>query len=420
MKNKPGSNHSFYGMRGRRPLIVSLCCMIFLLCAPGSMLGYDREWNKIGSSQIVPTITVPMEEIHRRIKGMQKPVYRKFPPADLLMVTTTLIRIEEDPELDETVALFQSVLWETEGLVAAYIELDSEECRGTYGINVRNPDREEQIKEVLGDIIEKTGASYVMILGSECVVPRPEMAIPHEGGMAFVPSDLYYIDRDDDLIVDEGLSISRLTDLFHRSTAIVSALDTAIELHISGGFTCDNKVYFIGDDYPTPPYGICDACTKVDEFLDLISSADLIWFGGHGNPYGFFNNEMVPIFNIEYMDYIDLSSHHPVILGYSSCETAVSYIYRPTLSYEFMRSGAAAFIGRTGRFGTTVGNFLDYLESGERIGDALFRGIRETVLSNPELYTPGGNQTHLYGDPTLRRRINVGKSYPPDNRAQRR
>ena len=380
-------------------------CVVFYACTAASTLGQDWGWKEIDRSQIVPAIGAARVDIGKEAKGRQKPAYRKFPPADLLLVTTTFIRIEEDPELDETVALYQSVLRETEGLVAAYIELDSEECRSLYGTRVLNPDSAEQIKAVLGDIIEKTGASYVMIMGSECVVPRPEMEVPYEGGTVSVPSDLYYIDRDDDLIVDEGLSISRLPDLFNGSTAIVSALQTAIELHRAGGFTCSDKVYFMGDDHPTPPYGVCAACTMRDEFFELMSSSDFIYFGGHGDPYGFYSNERETIFTIDYMDDVDLRSRHPVILGFSSCETAVSYFYQPTLSYEFMRAGAAAFIGRTGRFGTTVGNFLDYLESGDRIGDALSRGIRETVLRDPEIHTAGGIQTHLYGDPTLRRRM---------------
>ena len=339
---------------------------------------------------------------------------------DVLMITTSLL--QKDPGFDEMIHEYQSILEITENLTAVYIELDSEECLSDYGVKVENTGDWMEIREVLEVIIGATNASYVIILGGISVIPRPSLEIycPEETPQT-IPSDVWYVDLDADQIVDEGLSISRFPDLFHNSSALVVALQNAVFLHSCGGYTLDREVRFMIGEYETPPYGVCEECTFQAEFFDLLSTSDYIEFVGHGTPTGIYSNSLEPKFTIDYMDSIDLRTYNPVILSLGPCQTGVLWADSPTLSYEFLKAGAAAFVGRTTTVGYNLGDFVEDMEGGMRIGDALFQGMRMVVLTSGCKYIYCSHHFCLYGDPTLKLRdglpagliVYVDYSVPP-------
>jgi len=333
-------------------------------------------------------------------------IFMKKRLGDLLMITTSLL--EKEPTFEDKVNQYKSVLVETEDLSAGYIELDSDECLNTYGVKVNNPGDWEEIRDVLQEIIGITEASYIMILGGPLVVPRPvvDACCNDEGNPITVPSDAWYVDFNNDQIVDEGLSISRLPELSHNSSAVVDALQTTIELHNEGGFTLDNEVRFTTHDYTTPPYGVCDACEEMDAFFMLMSTNDYIVFAGHGSPTAIYSGDYDLIFSINYMDSIDLQDYHPVIIAYFPCSAGGLYPNSSTLSYEFMKAGAAAYVARTttqGVPGYVGSNFPSDIEGGMRIGPALFQSMRQTVLDFGDTFKASAGHICLYGDPTLRR-----------------
>lgn len=324
---------------------------------------------------------------------------------DVLLITTS--RLEKVPGFEAAVAEYIRVLEDTEGLLASYIELDTLACQETYGVKADDPSDWHQISEVLSVIIDATDASYVVILGGEDVVPRPALSVPSGDGPVLVANDSWYADQDGDQIVDDGLSIARFPDVLNGSDRVLVALQTATELHTAGGFALDAPVNFFDADYPTPPYGVCSECTMRDEFFALMSGSNYIKFAGHGSPVGFYSNAGHTKFSIDYMDSVDLVTNHPVILGYYSCNTGVTYPDQPTLSSEFSAAGVAAFVARTTTEGvpTFVAEvFPERLEAGERIGDALYRAMREVVLDRGDAFKASAGHLCLYGDPTLRRR----------------
>lgn len=327
--------------------------------------------------------------------------------ADLLMITTSLLSRESD--FEDGVARYRRVLLETEHLIASYIELDSENCLLRFGVKVSDPSNWEEVRDVLQEIIRLTEASYLMILGGPLVVPRPvvDACCDAEGHNLAVPSDAWYLDFDHDQIVDEGFSISRLPDLSYRSSSVLLALETAMDLHRLGGYTLDHRVSFSIHDYDTPPYGVCDACTRRDAFFDLLSTSDYIVFAGHGCPTAIYSNDLQLMFSIDYMGSVNLQTHHPVIIGYFPCSAGVLLPDSATLAYEFVKAGAAAYLARTTTLGVPgyVGDDLPGdIEGGTRIGPALFRLMRRTALDFGETFKAASGQICLYGDPTLRRR----------------
>ena len=186
---------------------------------------------------------------------------------------------------------------------------------------------------------------------------------------------------------------------------MVAALQTATTLHEAGGCTLDAEVRFTLNDYTTPPYGVCDACTEQAEFFELVSTSDYIFFAGHGGPSGFYNNSHEPIFTIDHMDSVDLQTYHPVVIGYYSCNTGMLLDDSPSLAYGFLRAGAAAFIARTTTQGVpnyVADEFPEDLAAGDRIGDALFQAMRETVFEHGDTFEAAAGHLSLYGDPTLR------------------
>jgi hypothetical protein len=325
---------------------------------------------------------------------------------DVLMISTSLL--QKDPDWLETLNEYKSVLEATENLCAEYIEVDSEECFAAYGIKVYNPGDWEEIQDVIESIVEATQASYIMLLGGVAVIPTPSVDIlcfPEDP--IRVPSDGWYVDLDRDQIVDEGLSIGRLPDLGYGSSAVTAYLQNAAALHNDGGVSLDAEVWFGLGDYKAPPYGVCDACILEQQFYDLMSTSNYIFFTGHGTATGFYNNALEPIFTVDYMNSINLQTLHPVIIGYYSCYTGVLERGTPTLSYAFLNAGAAAFLGRTtvqGVPNTVAEAFPADIEEGMRIGPALFGAMRDAALMPGCTLKASAGHLCLYGDPTLRRR----------------
>ena len=330
---------------------------------------------------------------------------------DLLIITTS--DLIKTPNFESTVDQYISVLEATEGLSADYIELDSDECLITYGVQVTGEwdywDYWPEIKAALQTIIETTQSSYIMILGGTRVIPRPtkEACCTEQDTEILVPGDAWYVDFDNDQIADEGLSIGRLPDISYESSAVVAALQTAIVLHNTGGYTLENEAVFSMDGYSTPPYGAC--CVERDAFFDLMETSDYIRFAGHGGPEEIQSNDYQRKISVSDMEDEDLNlqSNHPVIVAYGPCSAGELAHDSPTLAYEFMKRGAAAYVARTMHEGisTSLGNiFPAAIEGGTRIGPALVQAMRQSVLDGGDESKDNAIQINLYGDPTLRLR----------------
>jgi hypothetical protein len=332
--------------------------------------------------------------------------------ADVLLITSTYL--QKTPQFLAAVGEYKAVLLGTEGLAAEYVEVDSDDCIARYGIKATNPFSWLEVQEVIAHISGLTGARYILLLGDQMVVPRPVADTSTPGAevsrspQITIVSDAWYVDFDGDRIVDEGYSVARMPDLGTACAVVTAALETASELHLAGGYTLDYEVRFSADGYTTPPWGVCGPCGDKSRFFDLVSSSDYLMFAGHGDPYGFYNNSHQPIFKTQYTDSLDLRTHRPVIIGYFSCNTGLLYPGTPTLGYEFTRAGASAFVARTSTTGVpvhVVDNFPPAIMAGERIGDALFRTMRETVLIWGNSFKGAAGHLVLFGDPTLKRRI---------------
>jgi hypothetical protein len=404
------ATHKNYVMESSSPELVSVR-------AP-----YTRRVG--GAGGIIREITVTSEST-REVDIDMEPR-----PRDVLLVTTSLLR--ETAALEDVVDRYIETVGRTDGLVASYIVLDSLDCFEEYGVRVADPTDWHEIRDALEAIAEETGPAYIILLGGEAVVPRPEI-VTIDGRIWYLPTDAWYVDFDDDGIVDEGFVISRLPDLSTESSGIVAALETAIDLHESGGFGLSPEVRFstqcwlsppIGlgaacdpDDATcglcraTPPYGVCDECSLQEETFEQISESDYVVFMGHGSPESFSTNDRVPIFRVENVEDVDLETNHPVITGYVSCNTGLLYEVRPSFATEFMRAGAAAFVARNTEQGTPnyfAAHFSDYIagtgsQGTYRIGDALFELMRESVLRGGDSEKTTAAQLCIYGDPTLKR-----------------
>ncbi len=351
-------------------------------------------------------------------------------PRDVLLVTTSHLR--ETAALQDVVERYTDTVGRTDGLVARYIVLDSSQCLRDYGVRVADPADWLEIRDALEAIVEETGPAYIILLGGEAVVPRPEI-VTIDGRIWYLPADAWYVDFDDDGIVDGGFVVSRLPDLSTESSGIIAALEAAIDLHESGGYGLSPEVRFstqcwlsppigLGDACDpddascglcraTPPYGVCDDCGMREETFDLISESDYVVFMGHGSPESFSTNDHVPIFGVENVVDVDLETNHPVITGYVSCNTGLLYENRMSFGTEFMRAGAAAFVARNTEQGTPnyfAAHFTDYIagtgsQGTYRIGDALFELMRESVLRGGDSEKTTAAQLCIYGDPTIKR-----------------
>jgi hypothetical protein len=137
-------------------------------------------------------------------------------------------------------------------------------------------------------------------------------------------------------------------------------------------------------------------------------------FTSHGTRTSFFNSNYEAIFTIQYMGSVNLQTFHPVVIGYFSCNTGQLDLDSPTLSYEFSKNGANAFVARTTTHGVpahVANEFHAGIMSGERIGHALFRTMRETVLIWGDSFKAAAGHLVLYGDPTLLRQIPASRDF---------
>ncbi|MDD4447500.1 MAG: carboxypeptidase regulatory-like domain-containing protein, partial [Methanothrix sp.] len=324
-------------------------------------------------------------------------------PNTVLLVSTSLLR--RTAELDEAVSRYTEVVSRKDGLSASYIVLDSEECRAAYGAQLSDPASWEEIRSVLHSITDQTGPCYIILLGGPSVLPVPQV-VTIGGSPWYLPADGWYIDFDENGVVDEGFSVSRMPDVSAGSSAVAAAMESASDVHEAGGFgmipemllstrcwaapptglgdACRDDAPTCGQCYATPPYGVCDECDRRAEMFDQMSRSDYIFIMGHGSPVSFATNEHIPIFNLENVADVDLS-HHPIISGWVSCNTGQLYSDRPSFATEFLRAGAAAFLARTTDQGTPAyfsEKFEPYLKgespSGRyRLGDALNELMRE-------------------------------------------
>jgi|GEM_PF-1505491 len=348
--------------------------------------------------------------------------------ADLLLISSS--RLEDTSSFRTLVNLYRNVLMDTEGLRAEYIEIDGWECESSYGIRADDPGNWKVVRQVLRELVEQTGARYLMLLGGLEVIARPELEMGWPDDTFPVRSDAFYLDFDFDDIVDPGLSIGRIPDLRRRSDIVSVGLQTAIELHRKGGYTLDNLSRLGTEEYPAPPYGDCPDCDR-DRLREVMESSDYIYFSGHGGPNYFKTDDWTSIIDIydDNLDWLDLNDLHPVIMAYTPCNAGrlllwETYTFIRNFSTEFTRRGAGAFIARTTSEGVPTyfaEHFPPDIEGGARIGNALFTRMRESCLPEFTGTTVSSRMKGvaanicLYGDPTLRRRprpIRVESIYP--------
>lgn len=376
-----------------------------------------------GAGGIVREITITSE----RSKVVD--INMKARPTTVLLVTTSLL--SRTAELDEAVSRYTEVVSRKDGLLAQFIVLDSEDCRAAYGARLSDPSSWEEIRGLLCSITDQTGPCYIILLGGPAVLPVPDV-VNIAGSPWYLPADGWYIDFDENGVVDEGFAISRMPDVGSDSSAVAAALQSAGDLHEAGGFgmipemllstrcwaappaglgdACRDDAPTCGKCYATPPYGVCDECDRSDELFNLMSDSDYIFIMGHGSPVSFATNDHIPIFNLENVADVDLSGH-PLISGWVSCNTGQLYSDRPSFATEFLRAGAAAFLARTTDQGTPAyfaDKFEPYLKgespSGRyRLGDALNELMRENVLRKGDGERRITMQLCMFGDPTLKR-----------------
>lgn len=332
-------------------------------------------------------------------------IFLKRKRLDLVLVSNS--SLQENDSFNRALTRYLTAARVRGGIHAAYIILDSQRCEEKYGVRVSDPTDWQDIRPVLRTITLQTQASSILLLGGPNVVPRPVIDVPKHGGPVTVSNDAWYVDFDEDALVDEGLCVSRMPDVGYQTSKITSALQAARAVHNAGGYKLDKYAGFSlnPEDYQTPPYGVCDSCDKQDEFFELLSTNNFIKFTGHGTPEGFYNNSNDMKFSIDYMNEIDLQANHPVIIGFFSCNTGILYAGQPTLSTEFLKSGASIFLART----TTNGipnyfgeNYQSAISSGEPIGLAVFGLMRESVEHHGDDFKVSAGHIVLYGDPTLK------------------
>ncbi len=380
-----------------------------------------------GAGGIVREMTISSE------KSKSINISLKARPSVVLLASTS--RLSSTPELEDAVSRFTDVLSHRDGFDVRYVVLDSEECQDIYGLRLDDPGNWQDTRQVLQTIAEQTGPCYIILLGGPDAIAMPA-TVNMGGSYWYLPSDGWYIDFDEDGLVDGGYSISRMPDVSLQCSAVAAALNSAADLHEAGGYgivpemrlstqcwypepvglgdACLDDDPTCGSCYATPPYGVCDECDRKEDLFRLISQSDYIFFMGHGSPESFSTNDRTPIFNVENISDVDLQSHHPIILGYFSCNTGLIYSDRPTFATELLRAGAGAFVARTTEEGTPsifADSFEDYLKGEDgsgsyRIGDALSELMRVTVLVKGNGERRSAMQLCMYGDPTLKKNDN--------------
>jgi hypothetical protein len=376
-----------------------------------------------GAGGIVREVTISSE------KSRTVDISMNARPRTVLLATTSLLT--GTAELDSAIDRYVETVSRKDGLAASRVVLDSEECRAAYGVRLADPRSWQEIRTVLASIADQTGPCYILLLGGPEVLPVPQI-VTIGGSPWYLPADGWYIDFDENGVVDEGFSISRMPDVGSDSSTVAAALQSASDVHEAGGFgmvpemllstrcwaaapvglgdACRDDAPTCGNCYATPPYGVCDECDRRADMFDQMSRSNYIFIMGHGSPVSFATNDRTAIFNLENVAEVDLS-RHPLISGWVSCNTGQLYADRPSFATELLRAGAAAFMARTTDQGTPAyfaEKFEPYVEgespSGRyRLGDALNELMREVVLRKGNGERRITMQLCMFGDPTLKR-----------------
>ncbi len=353
----------------------------------------------------------------------------------------SMSNLDKGSDFDLALDNFIQVLDDTENLEAEYWELDSGDFESEFGVRVSDSQDYDEIQEVLEQVKNDRGVEYFIILGGLDVIPfAVRFDVPdHQGVLSTtVRGDTWYIDFDDDLIPDEDLAIGRIPDYGTQSSAIISYLETATDLHQQGGFTLEDPAFITlcnGEDdcYESPPYcafpnDFC-SCNETD-FYQLLSSSDFILFTGHGSRISLVTTDHgCYIWQTSKIDEVDFSTHHPFISGYGPCHFGdLFYEADPgTLAeshaVEFLNAGASIFFANVDANGSIVwldNNFpFNAMSNGETVGKAFVESVRHAVLVDAGYGYPAAaysivNQLVIYGDPTLYLRSEPANYSLPD------
>jgi len=326
----------------------------------------------------------------------------------------TLSSLEQDSEFEDTIEQYIETL-EDENLIASFIELDTTVVEDKFGKRVEELD---DVKDVLESIINEWDPSFIIILGSEEVVPKfvIENVQCTDEGSPELSSDLWYIDLNNDQIVDSGLTISRIADYGTESENIIEALNTAIELHEQGGLSIEEVAFSgncdassISPCYDSPPYCTYDEdddCYDINILYDLIEENTLIEFSAtHGDPssLGAIDGSGAIIFNVDYFDSLNLNSHQLIVIS-SGCHAGDLY-KEPNFAVELLGKGASIYLARgESYYGTPVGFFEDFygeLDSGNYIGQEFTNQVQDYAESDCQ-YIASVAHLQFYGDPTIK------------------
>lgn len=323
----------------------------------------------------------------------------------VLGVSTTLLPIH--PDLSEALFDYEQVLSEIEGLRFDFVVLDSLECEQRFGLQVYEPQDWEEVRRVLEIVLTETSHSMVLLLGGTRTLPRPVVELATDDGkIVAVKSDAWYVDFDQDNIVDAGYSVGRMASLDDDPVAVAKQLRFAISIHRSGGLAFHTSNDFSSET--TPPLGMGPSCTDSEAFFFMMAESDLVFFWGHGNPTQLLTHDYELILDVESIERISLQDRHPVVIAFNPCHAGDLEASTPTFATEFTGNGAAAYVANTAAQGfTEMMNtaFLDALKGGIRIGPALFDAMRYSITDWPSSAPPliTSQQFVLYGDPSLRR-----------------
>lgn len=328
-------------------------------------------------------------------------------PSDTLIITTSDLPRNEN--LQNAITNYIETVGDV-GLKANYIELDSEQTLTQFGLNV-NQKSIDNFTHTINQIVEDTDAKYVIFLGGEKEIPRPSKFLSYDGTARYVPSDMWYFDQDDNNVIDEGISVGRMTYFSNDAREITSALQTSTKIHSQGGLeilTMAGAGGFAGNS--SPPYGICDTCTEQEQFITDFSGAEYLRFAGHGSPQGIYQGygefEHNPIINTLTVSHLNLSDTNPLVTAFGPCNTGRLADYN-TFATGLLENGATAFIGRTTTQGYPVifqEEFERGLKEGLPIGETLTNAIQYSVENGlPNLKGLGelSHQYQLYGDPSI-------------------
>lgn len=331
--------------------------------------------------------------------------------ADVLLLSTS--KLATDAAFDTVVSDYTALMEAREGLKVLHVVTDSERCYELFGVSASHEDGWQAIKALIRTLLDATGARYIILLGGEKSFPRPVVTLEVTGETypsVDVSSDAWYIDFDNNKIVDADLYISRIPDLNYSTGIIKQYLRHAMVVHGWGGIHLANRTDF--DSSTSPPYGTCDTCDAA-VFYTMMGTFESIFFWGHGAYVALRNYEHVKILNYNEIRNIDFSGNHPMVFALNPCRAGMlspdSHEW-PSLSTEFIENGASGYFANTAAYGFTalMSDFLyENMTHEYTIGKIVFDAMRMSLEEWPDYFDISGayvsvNQFNLYGDPTIR------------------